>query len=377
MKIKILAILLLAATLGSCSKYYKLLKSDDALTQYQTARAYYDNKKYEKAKTLFDSALPSLVGTQYEDTLLFTLSKCFYERGDYSTAGEMMDQFRSKYPRSSFTPEAEYIYAMSFYELSADVEKDQTATKRALTAFGEYINRYPQSRFTPEIQQLSEELTNKLYYKKYLNAALYYKLQYYQSAVTSLRAVVKENPETPYREEIEYLICKSWFEYARNSVPSRQLDRFLNTIDAYYNFIALYPESKQFGRELGRINEIAQDFVDKNGATSQAIESSIKKVEAAQKTLEECKDALFTVRGKEAKQKIRKTMKESRETIKVERKKAREEEKIIKANRKKKLDELKELEETLEQEAADAEKLKKEERKKRVEELREEQLSEE
>ncbi|MFI3288231.1 MAG: outer membrane protein assembly factor BamD [Rikenellaceae bacterium] len=370
MKFKILAIFLLAALASGCSAHYKLLKSNDSMAKYEAAMANYKAKKYEKAKSLFDSALPTLVGTPYEDTIIFTLGKAFYESKDFETAGEMMDQYRNKFPRSEFTPEAEYIYAMSFYKLSGDVEKDQTSTRRAISAFGEYINRYPESKFAPEIKVLTEELYNKLYLKKYLNGALYFQLEYYLSAITSLRAILKSTPETPYKEDIEYLICKSWFEYARNSIPSRQLDRYLNTIDAYYNFIASFPESKQFGKELARIKDIAQDFVENNGTAAQSVETSSAKIEAAKKAISKSKDDLFEAKTKEERQRLRKVISDSRVIISTERKKAREEEKLMKANKKAKIKELKELEKELKAEEAETERQQKEERKKRIEELR-------
>ncbi len=368
-----IALLLLIICGGSsCSKHYKLLKSDDAMAKYEAGLENYKLKKYDKAKSLLDGALTTLVGTAYEDTILFTLGKAFYESKDYGTAGELMNQYRNKYPRSPLTPEAEYIYAMSFYMLSADVEKDQTDTRQAIVAFGEYINRYPDSRFVTEIEQLSEELYNKLYYKKYLNAALYYKLRHYLSAVTSLKAILKNNPETPYREDILYLVCKSWFDYAKNSIYSKQLDRYLNTIDAYYDFVSAFPESKQFGRELGRMKDIAQDFVDKNGVTSQSIESSITKIADATEVIAKSKDAMYSARSKAERISLRARIKDSREIIKVEKAKAKEENKVMKENQKKKLVELKALEKS-EKEAKKAEENKKKEaRKERVKKLKEE-----
>ncbi len=368
MRLRFFSMLILALLLGSCSGYYKLLKSDDAIAKYEAAMEFYANKKYEKAITMFDSAMPTLVNTTREDTMLYTLGKAYYESGDFNSAGEVMNEYRKRFPRSTNTHEAEYIYAMSFYFLSPDVEKDQSATRRAISAFGEYLNRYPQSKYTPEIQRLNEELNDKLYYKRFLNASLYYKLGHYRSAVTSLRAVLKENPETPYQEEILYLITKSWYDYARNSITSRQLDRYLNTIDAYYNFRSAFATSELYDKELERMKAMAQDFVDSNGVTAQAIETSATKVADAQKAIEEAKDELFEARTLAGRAEARKKIKAQREIVSVESKKAREEEKILRQSEKKKAKELKEKEkaakEAAKQEASDLEG--------QVEELREE-----
>lgn len=330
MKLKITILIAFASLLCSCGAYEKLLKSDDAMAKYQMGMELYAQKKYTRASALFDSALPTLIGTAHEDTVMFMLGKTFYASKDYNMAGEMMNQYRNRFPRSGNTPEAEYIYAMSFYMISPDVEKDQQNTRRAIMAFGEYMNRHPQSPFNKEIQVLTEELNGKLYYKKYLNAALYYKLGHYLSAVTSLRAILKENPETPYREDIMFMICKSWYEYAKNSVYARQLDRYLKMIDAYYNFKTAFPESKQFDRELLRMKDLSQEYVDKNGVTAQSIESSATKIRDARATIDECKDKIFYAKTRKEKDDLRQKISTAREVIKAERKNVAAERQVMK-----------------------------------------------
>ncbi len=370
MKFKFLSILLFVLLLTGCSSYYKLLKSDDAVAKYRAAMEYYKDKKYEKAETLFANIAPVMKNTAYEDTILFTMGKAYYESDQYELAGETMNQYRQKFPRNDKTPEAEYIYAMSFYHLSPDVERDQSATKRAISAFGEYLNRYPQSEYTADIQRLTEELNDKLYYKRYLNAALYYKIGHYLSAVTSLRAVVKENPETPYQEEILYLITKSWYDYARNSITSRQLDRYLNTIDAYYNFRSVFPVSVKYDREMERMKDFAQEFVDKYGVTAQAIESSANKVEKAKKAIEDAKDDLFEARTKEERSKAWTTIKQQREIVTIESKNARKEEKSLRVSKRQKEAEMRAKEKAAKD--AEKEKNKMKDLDTQVEELRQE-----
>lgn len=331
-------------TLTSCGPYQDLLKSTDGMEQYEAAFDYYKNKKYDRALTLLSLSMSQLYGTEYEDTVLFASGKILYVQNDFATAGETMNQYRNKFPRSSFTEEAEFIYAMCYYMMSNDVEKDQTDTRNAIIAFNEYINRHPESEFVPDIQKLSEDLTNKLYYKEYLNAALYYKLGNYLAAITSLKAVIKNNPETPFKEHTLYLICKSWYDYANNSIYTRQLDRYLNMIDAYYNYKTSFPESKQFSAELEKMRLISQEFVDTNGSTSQSLESSAAKVDAAKEKIEEAKDAIFYARNKEERKKIETKIKEQREIIKKERTNVRAEAKVLRENKKAEKQKIKQME---------------------------------
>lgn len=326
----LIIVLCLAAT--SCSKFNKLLKSPDVEAKYAEAMRLYQINKYNKAFTLFDNVLPALIGTPREDSITFLMGKAAYNMFDYVSASQMMDQYRNQFTRSPFTQEAEYLYGMSFYHLSLSAEKDQGDTRRAISAFHEFLARYPESVHDEDIKKQIEELQNKLYYKTYLNAALYYKLGHYQSAVTSLRAALKDFPEIPYRQEMMYLICKSWYAYAQNSVYSRQLDRYLKMIDSYYNFKSQFPESKQFDKDLDKMLAVAQRFTTENGVMSQAIESTMDKLSKARAKIEENKNKIFLAKTAADRLELRNENKALAKDIPVLRKQLKKEKKSVKNN---------------------------------------------
>lgn len=314
-------IILAAFALNSCSPYHKLLKSNDVPKKYDESIRLFETGKYAKAFTMMDNVLPSVIGSTKEDTLTFLMGKSAYKLNDFASSAQMMDQYRNKFTRSPYTPEAEYLYGMSFYEMSLPSSKDQSDTKRALIAFNEFLTRYPEDSNVVHIQQKIEELTRKLYTKVFDNAALYYKLGLYQSAVTALRAALKENPEIPYREEMMYLICKSWFSYAQNSIYSRQLDRYLKMIDSYYNFKTSYPEtSEKYSRDLERMLDISQEFTEKNGVLSQAIETSSGKITKAKTKIQDNKDKIFLAKTKAERKSLQQEIKDLNAELKVLRK---------------------------------------------------------
>lgn len=317
----ILWIIFVALALNSCSPYHQLLKSNDVPRKYDESLRLFNDGKYSKAFDMMDNVLPSVIGSTKEDTLTFLMGKAAYKLNDFASSAQMMDQYRNKFTRSPYTPEAEYLYGMSFYEMSLPSSKDQSDTKRALIAFNEFLTRYPEDSNVVDIQKKIEELTAKIYTKVFDNAALYYKLGQYNSAVTALRAALKENPEIPYREEMMFLICKSWFSYAENSIYSRQLDRYLKMIDSYYNFKTAYPEaSDKYSRELERMLAIAKEFTDKNGVLSQAIETTTGKITKAKTKIQDNKDKIFLAKTKEERKLLQQEIKNLKAELKVLRK---------------------------------------------------------
>jgi outer membrane protein assembly factor BamD len=146
-------------------------------------------------------------------------------------------------------------------------ERDQTVTSQAIIAITEFMSRYPESEDIDEFNEMLDDLTGRLMEKSYLNAYTYYKIGKYKAAIVAFKNAMKRYPDSPRTEEMMYYMTVSSYRLADNSVESKQLDRFLAMLDAYYSFIAEYPESKHV-RELERMAKAARTFLDKRENTA-------------------------------------------------------------------------------------------------------------
>lgn len=255
------ALVVSAAGFVSCTGYNKLLKSNDAEQLYQAALQMYLQKKSDKAITLFEMVDNYYRGTAREDTVKFFLAKSYFDRKDYITSNEKLNQFRRQFQRiSPFIEEAEYLVAMGYYLSSPEPELDQNPTKLAIVEFTQYLARYPNSVKYEEITDYLDELQDKLYEKSFLNAKVYYTISSYRAAIHAFRNAISEFPESPYREEMMYLLARSCFVYAENSVESQQRSRYLDMIDAYYDLISEFPEGR-YAKEAQEMYDKAQDIL--------------------------------------------------------------------------------------------------------------------
>ena len=55
---------------------------------------------------------------------------------------------------------------------------------------------------------------------------------------------MKDFPDTPFRDEIQWLIVDSYYQYAKMSTERRKLERFNDTIEAFLTFVARFPDSQ-------------------------------------------------------------------------------------------------------------------------------------
>ena len=89
-----------------------------------------------------------------------------------------------------------------------------------------------------------DELRLKLEKKAFDNAKLYYLTENYKSATVALQNMLRDIPDSPHREEIEFLVVKSSYLLADNSIESKKEERLTNTIENYHKFVDKYKDSK-------------------------------------------------------------------------------------------------------------------------------------
>ena len=108
MKLRNLFVVLTAiVAMTSCKSQYEiLLNSNDADAKYEAAFQYFNDRKFSKAASLFESLSVLTDGTERDDTVRYYWGLSNYRFKDYYTAETNFDQFITSYPRSPFTSEA-------------------------------------------------------------------------------------------------------------------------------------------------------------------------------------------------------------------------------------------------------------------------------
>ncbi|MFC3197235.1 outer membrane protein assembly factor BamD [Parapedobacter deserti] len=255
------ALVFLVVTVAGCkSKFEKLRASNNIAQKYQEAIKYYNNKKYEKARILFDDLVTKYRGQAEAEDLYYYTAYTNYHLRDYPTARFHFKQFTDTYPNSPRAEECRYMGAYCYFLESPKVGLDQEYTYRAIEALQLFINLYPTSERAEEASGLIQQLRDKLETKAFNNAKLYLDMGLdgdYRAAVIAFDNMLREFPDTKYAEEMEFLSIKAQCLYANQSHPRRQEERFGEAIDLYNNFISAYPDSK-FRKEADQLKQDAE-----------------------------------------------------------------------------------------------------------------------
>lgn len=259
---RLLLMLPLLGMLASCSEYTKVMKSRDVDYKFDYAKRAYEEKKYVQASTVLNDIYTALRGTAKGEEALFLLAMSYYENQDYTNANVFFKTYYQRYPKGKYAELSHYYSGYGFYLDSPDPQLDQTYTVKAIEELQNFLERYPKSEKVPEAQQAIFEMQDKLTLKELQNAQLYYNLgnfmgNNYESAVIVAQNALKDYPYSKYREEFEFLILKSKYQQAKNSVSEKMGERYSDVVDEYYSFVNNYPESKHL-KEAKTIFRIAE-----------------------------------------------------------------------------------------------------------------------
>ncbi|NQV03455.1 MAG: outer membrane protein assembly factor BamD [Bacteroidia bacterium] len=256
--IKLVGFLFLIGIVAVSCKHSKLLKNPDLDTKYNAAIVYYNEKDYSRALQLFDQMMGAIRATDKAEDLYYYYSYCYYHQKDYTLASYYFKRYYTSFPNSNRSEECLFMSAYCNYLHSPVYSLDQTSTDDAIKELQLFMNIYPKSKRVPECNDLIDKLRAKLEMKDYKIAKLYYRMRDYAAAITSLHNILKEFPETIHREEILFLVIKSYSKYAHLSVKAKQYERHTNTTVAFQDFYKEFPASN-FAGEAEELSEKSRD----------------------------------------------------------------------------------------------------------------------
>lgn len=274
MKYLLYIVLFTSLLLGSCGEYEKLLKSSDTELKKSKAKEFFDDGQFVKSSELLSQIIPRYRASAEAEELSWMYAMSFLGMKDYLMAGSYFEQFIEQFPFGVHAEEALFYSPYCDYKLSPRPALDQEYTASAIEGFRLFVNRYPNSERADEARSIITELQEKLVEKSYLSAKLYYDMKSYKAAITALENSLKEYSNSKYREEMMFLKLNSLFNYAELSLPSRQRERYQDTLDDYYSFMEEFPET-EFSKEVSNIFEKTTGFLKSKNISTEASNSGV------------------------------------------------------------------------------------------------------
>ena len=225
-----------------------MLKGSDYNLKYEKALEYYNNDQCYKSLPLLEELMSYFRMTNKGEDVYYYYAKNQYCMGDFYLAGYYFKRFVKNFPQSSRVEECAFNSAICLMMNSPDYYLDQTESHKAIDEFQLFMSKYPNSYLIDSCNNMVTNLRNRLELKSFEKGKLYFKMEKYRSATIALNTTILEFPNTKYKEEVLFLILKSNFLFAPNSINSKKIVRFEESIKSYYTFVDSFKNSK-FAKE--------------------------------------------------------------------------------------------------------------------------------
>ena len=239
-----LSALALLVCLASCSKYNKVFKSNDYDYKLKMADQYFSEKKYRIAQQLYEEAFPVFKGTAKFEELYYKDAYCFFYMKEYRDAENLFKGFLEVFPNSPKAEEVDYLHAYCFYKTSPKLELEQVNTTKAMGMMQTFINTHPGSARIKDANEIIDKCRGKLEQKEYRSAELYYNLGQFRAAALAFSALLNNYPESPKGDEYKLKTIKSYYRFANESIPEKQMERYAKVVTECEDFLDRFPESK-------------------------------------------------------------------------------------------------------------------------------------
>jgi outer membrane protein assembly factor BamD len=151
-------------------------------------------------------------------------------------------EFLSYYPTHPRADYAQFKLGMAHFKQMRAPERDQSETRSAIREFESFVVRYPNSTLMPEVKTHLRESHDRLSESEYLVGRFYFRINWYQGAVSRLGEVLKQDPAFTGRDDVYFYLGESLIKLGRQA---EALPYFEKLIDEFQESVHLEEARKR------------------------------------------------------------------------------------------------------------------------------------
>src|SRR5512143_1250034 len=151
---RVLAVALLAGTLGACSSFDLFSKKEDTPPDEPADRLYNEGlyllnakKDARDAVKKFEEVDRQHPYSEWARKSLIMSAFAYYQSGDYDECVTAAKRYISLHPGSPDAAYAQFLIGSAYADEIPDITRDQDRTNKALNALDEVVRKYPTSEY--------------------------------------------------------------------------------------------------------------------------------------------------------------------------------------------------------------------------------------
>ena len=184
-------------------------------------------KKFEELKSSFPDSPPFTIWAELK------IADSHFLKKEYVEAIAAYEQFKKVHPTHEEMPYVQHQIGTSYFSQMLTLDRDQTSTKQALSAFEYLIANYPASLFTEKAREKVGVCKKRLADHEFYIADFYYRKEKYQAAASRFNELLEKYPKLQGEDKTLFLLARSYLE----------LDQWDKARESLNRIVTEYPKS--------------------------------------------------------------------------------------------------------------------------------------
>ena len=189
-----------ALAVGACAGRHPLPDTPPE-ELYRLAEEAVEDKDYEDARQLIDQIRDEFPFSKYAAEAELLGADMAYKRKEWEEAAAAYRSFEELHPTHSRVDYAIFRRGLAYLQTSLGADRDQTGTRNAAEALQKLLFAHPQTQYAGEARERLTQAREKLAEHELYVARYYARKEEYEAALTRLRGLVQNYPETSHRDE--------------------------------------------------------------------------------------------------------------------------------------------------------------------------------
>jgi outer membrane protein assembly factor BamD len=191
------------------SAYVDTIEPADVL--YNQALANLNAGRLDEAAKKFDAVERQHPYSEFARKALVMGAFANYRAGKYDDSLAMTKRYIALYPTQPEAAYAYYITGLCYYRQIPDVTREQTMTRRSITAFNEVVERFPQSEYVDDSKEKIRFGRDQLAGKEMQVGRYYLERKEYLASIKRFRGVVEQYSNTRHVEEALARLTEAYY----------------------------------------------------------------------------------------------------------------------------------------------------------------------
>jgi outer membrane protein assembly factor BamD len=168
---------------------------------FRYAKEKYDDEDYLDASNDFTVVILRFAGSSVADSAQYYIGCSHFFMDEYIISAAEFEKLINSMAQSPLVPDAQYMLAESYYQMSPRASLDQEYTIKALREFQAFVEEHPLHKQRTEAEKKIAELREKLACKQWLNAELYRKMREFGSSLIYYDVIINQYYDSDYAEK--------------------------------------------------------------------------------------------------------------------------------------------------------------------------------